>query len=338
MRVPLCVPDFIDRAVRVYGERTGVVDEPDQPASPLGTDGSLTYAEMGALARRQAARLDELGIARRRAGGGGEPQLRAPADVVLRRLRVGPGAGAGQLPAAPRRGRGTSSSTPGPGCCSSTPSSTRRSPTSPPSTGSCIGDDDDLYAAPGRRAAAVGARRGRHRHHQLHLRHHRAAQGRADHPPQHLDQRGHLRDAHRGHRPRRLPAHAADVPRQRLGHAVRDDRPGRPARRAAQDRRRRDPAPGARPRRDGDVRGARRRRRRAGGRPDLGGRDPRARPGPDHHGRRPAADEDRRAGRGGAGLGVHPDLRPHRDLPAAHDQPHPPGVGRPLAPRSGRPG
>jgi acyl-CoA synthetase (AMP-forming)/AMP-acid ligase II len=37
----------------------GVVDEPDQPAPSLG---DLTYAEMGALARRQAARLDELGI------------------------------------------------------------------------------------------------------------------------------------------------------------------------------------------------------------------------------------------------------------------------------------
>ena len=53
-----------------------------------------------------------------------------------------------------------------------------------------------------------------------------------------------LRAARRRHRPRRLPAHAADVPRQRLGDAVRDDRPGRPAGRAAQGRRRRDPAPG----------------------------------------------------------------------------------------------
>lgn len=62
MQVPLCVPDFINRAVQVYGERVGVVDEPDQPATPLGHHGNLTYAEMGALARRQAAKLDELGI------------------------------------------------------------------------------------------------------------------------------------------------------------------------------------------------------------------------------------------------------------------------------------
>ncbi len=59
MFVPFSVTDFIDRAVQVYGERVGVVDEPDQPAPSLG---ELTYAEIGALARRQAAKLDELGI------------------------------------------------------------------------------------------------------------------------------------------------------------------------------------------------------------------------------------------------------------------------------------
>jgi fatty-acyl-CoA synthase len=59
MIVPFSISDFIDRAVGVYGERTGVVDEPDQPAPSLG---ELTYAEIGALARRQAAKLDELGI------------------------------------------------------------------------------------------------------------------------------------------------------------------------------------------------------------------------------------------------------------------------------------
>ncbi|GAA0971286.1 Long-chain-fatty-acid--CoA ligase [Nocardioides aquaticus] len=59
MLVPFSVNDFIDRAVQVYGERVGVVDEPDQPAPSLG---SPTYAEIGDLARRLAARLDELGI------------------------------------------------------------------------------------------------------------------------------------------------------------------------------------------------------------------------------------------------------------------------------------
>src|SRR3954470_4921704 len=64
MIVPFSVSDFIDRAVQVYGERIGVVDEPDQPAPPLGdAGGALTYARVGELARRQAARLDELGVA-----------------------------------------------------------------------------------------------------------------------------------------------------------------------------------------------------------------------------------------------------------------------------------
>ena len=46
----------------------------------------------------------------------------------------------------------------------------------------------------------------------------------------------------RRQRPRRVPAHAADVPLQRLGHDLRGHRHGRHARRAAQGRRRRDPA------------------------------------------------------------------------------------------------
>jgi acyl-CoA synthetase (AMP-forming)/AMP-acid ligase II len=59
MIVPFSISDFIDRAVEVYGDRTGVIDEPDQPAPSLG---ELSYAEIGALARRMAAKLDELGI------------------------------------------------------------------------------------------------------------------------------------------------------------------------------------------------------------------------------------------------------------------------------------
>src|SRR3954447_23211473 len=59
MIVPFSVNDFIDRAVQVYGDRVGVVDEPDQPAPSLG---ELTYAELGARARRQAAKLDQLGL------------------------------------------------------------------------------------------------------------------------------------------------------------------------------------------------------------------------------------------------------------------------------------
>ena len=67
----------------------------------------------------------------------------------------------------------------------------------------------------------------------------------------------------------------ADVPRQRLGDAVRDDGPGRAAGGAPQGRRRRDPAPGRGARRHGHVRRAGRGRRGARRRRRLGRRDPR---------------------------------------------------------------
>lgn len=59
MFAPLVVSDFLDRAATVYPDRVAVVDEPDQPASSLGV---LTYGEVAALARAQAARLDELDV------------------------------------------------------------------------------------------------------------------------------------------------------------------------------------------------------------------------------------------------------------------------------------
>ena len=62
MFVPFSIADFIERGAFVYGERVGVVDEPDQPAPPL-DGGRITYGEMRRLAARMAARLDELGIA-----------------------------------------------------------------------------------------------------------------------------------------------------------------------------------------------------------------------------------------------------------------------------------
>src|SRR5262245_13206774 len=59
MKVPLTVNDFLDRAALVYGERIGIVDEPDQPAPSLG---ELTYRRVRELARAQAAALDHFGI------------------------------------------------------------------------------------------------------------------------------------------------------------------------------------------------------------------------------------------------------------------------------------
>jgi len=56
---PLIVRDFLDRAEHVYPDRVAIVDEPEQPAPSLG---EVTYREMAALARAQAARLDQLGV------------------------------------------------------------------------------------------------------------------------------------------------------------------------------------------------------------------------------------------------------------------------------------
>jgi acyl-CoA synthetase (AMP-forming)/AMP-acid ligase II len=56
---PLTVRDFLDRAETVYPDRVGIVDEPDQPAPSLG---SLTYRQVAANARAQAAKLDALGV------------------------------------------------------------------------------------------------------------------------------------------------------------------------------------------------------------------------------------------------------------------------------------
>jgi fatty-acyl-CoA synthase len=60
VKVALSVRDFLDRGEHVYGERVALVDEPDQPASSLG---SLTFAQLAERARANAAGLDALGVA-----------------------------------------------------------------------------------------------------------------------------------------------------------------------------------------------------------------------------------------------------------------------------------
>jgi fatty-acyl-CoA synthase len=60
MKVPLTVIDHLRRAELVYGDRIGVVDEPDQPAASWG---SLTWNQVAERSRAQAAALDAMGIA-----------------------------------------------------------------------------------------------------------------------------------------------------------------------------------------------------------------------------------------------------------------------------------
>ncbi|MCZ4515428.1 AMP-binding protein, partial [Streptomyces sp. ActVer] len=59
MYYPLTVRDFLDRAAHVYPDRVAVVDEPEQPGPSLGEP---TYRELAALARAQAAKLDQLDV------------------------------------------------------------------------------------------------------------------------------------------------------------------------------------------------------------------------------------------------------------------------------------
>lgn len=59
MRTPLTIGGHLDRAALVYGDRVGIVDEPDPPGGGLGR---LTYRRVQELARAQAAGLDERGI------------------------------------------------------------------------------------------------------------------------------------------------------------------------------------------------------------------------------------------------------------------------------------
>ncbi len=61
MKVPFNVLDLLHRAEHVYGDRIGVVDEPDQPADSLG---AMTWRQVADHARAMAAGLDALGIGR----------------------------------------------------------------------------------------------------------------------------------------------------------------------------------------------------------------------------------------------------------------------------------
>ncbi len=59
MKVALTINDFLDRAMHVYPDRIAIVDEPDQPATPMKT---LTYREMADIRRQMGVAMDKLGI------------------------------------------------------------------------------------------------------------------------------------------------------------------------------------------------------------------------------------------------------------------------------------
>ncbi len=59
MKVPLTIRDHIERAALVYGDRVGIVDEPDQVAPPLE---GLTYRRVHEHAAALAAGVESLGV------------------------------------------------------------------------------------------------------------------------------------------------------------------------------------------------------------------------------------------------------------------------------------
>ncbi len=263
MRVELTVADFLEpgraglrrpRGRRGRARRAGLLRHPDlRRARGAG-------AWHGPRAGRPRGRA-------RGAGGHRQPELGEVPDRLLRRERLRARAGAHQLPADLRRDRLRRRALRGVG------------PPVRPRAGRRGGHHQGpapvlprrsrrrravRAGGNGRGAGGLGAPGGRHLLGELHVGDHGPAQGRAADPAQLLAERRHLRLAHRRQRPRRAPAHAAHVPLQRLGDAVRGDGHGRDPHRAAQGRRRGDPVAHRASRRHAALRGARRRRRHPG--------------------------------------------------------------------------
>ena len=188
--VPFNVRDFLDRAAFAYPERTALVDEPDQPADPWP---ALSFSELADRAGRQAAALDRLGVApgERVAivspnsarlltsffGVCGWGRILVPVNFRLTAAEVEfivDHAEASVLLVDPELSESLSA-------------------VKAPHRFVFGAESDEVLFPAGADARAVDGRRNGHRHHQLHLGHHRPAQGRAAHPPQLLGQRRHLR-------------------------------------------------------------------------------------------------------------------------------------------------
>ena len=333
MRVPLTTRDFLDRAELVYGDRVGIVDEPNQPAPSLG---EVSYRDVARRGRALQAGLDSLGI------GEGERVaiVSHNAARLLELLLSVPSAGRVAVPINFRLSPEEVSYIVG-------HSGARVLLVDPELESSLKGVEAEhrfgtgeeyeqllgfdteprAWAEPDEDATATinytSGTTARPKGVQMT---HRNLWVNAVTFGMHMQVSD--RDVYLHTLPM-FHCNGWGLPYTMAGLGAR-------AGRAAQGRRAGDPAPGRAARRHADGRGARGVERRPRGRRRVGRRDPRPRPGADHRRRRAAAVEDDRAGRGGAGLGVQPDLRPHRDRAAADHQPSARRVRRPRAGGAGQ--
>ena len=195
MIVPLTLGDFLERAELVYGDREAVVDEPDPPGGGLGR---FTYAQFAEMARSLAAALDDLGV--------GENERVAIVSPNAARFLVSLfGVSVFGRVLVPVNFRLNAEEIryivehSGSSVLLVDPELDEPLRDIPVKHRFVLGSGHRPAAlpAPGRDAAPAGHRRERHRVDQLHVGHHRAAQGRAAHPPQLLAQRGDVRLAPR---------------------------------------------------------------------------------------------------------------------------------------------
>ena len=133
MKVPLTIGDYLSRGAAVYGDRTAVVDEP----GTAGSLGTLSYRELDAPRPRHGAGPGRHGRRPGRAGRDRQPERGPVPDLLLRRQRLRPDPGPGQLPAERRRDQLHRRPFRQRRCCWSTPSRRRACAASAPSTRSC---------------------------------------------------------------------------------------------------------------------------------------------------------------------------------------------------------
>jgi acyl-CoA synthetase (AMP-forming)/AMP-acid ligase II len=205
VKVPFTTADFLDRAAAVYPSRSGVVDEPgDHQDGGLGT---LTYGRLAERAAALAAGLDELGLAP-----GDRVAVVSHNSARLLELFFGVTAwGRVLVPVNFRLSRDE--------VAYIVEHCGARVLLVDPEVDAALADvtaehrfvlgqaSTRRWSAGGRAGAVGRPDEDATATHQLHSGDDGPAQGRADHPPQHLGQRRHLRAARGCRRPRRLPAH-----------------------------------------------------------------------------------------------------------------------------------